>query len=57
MQSGAVIEGFDVVEDGQARLGISGETLMIDQLVFETAPERLDVGIVVAIALPAHGGD
>lgn len=41
MQSGAVIESFDVVEDGRARLGIRGETLMIDQFVFEAAPERI----------------
>ena len=57
MESGAIIEGFDVVEDGRARLGITGEALMIDQLVFEAAPEGLDEGIVVAIALAAHGGD
>jgi hypothetical protein len=57
MESGAVIKGFDVVEDRRARLGITGEALMIDQLVFEAAPEGLDEGIVVAIALAAHGGD
>jgi hypothetical protein len=30
MQSGAVIESFDVVEDGGACIGMSGEALMID---------------------------
>ena len=56
MQSGAVIEGFDVVEDGHARLSISGETLMIDEFVFETAPGGLDEGIVVAVALDTAPG-
>ena len=44
MQAGAVIEGLDVVEDGGAGLGASGKALMIDQLVFEAAPEGLDKG-------------
>ena len=56
MESGAVIKGFDVVKDGCARLGICGEALMIDQLVFETAPEGFDEGLVVAVAFPAHRG-
>ena len=42
MQSGAVIKGFDVIEDGGASLGKGGETLMIDQLVFEAAPKIQD---------------
>ena len=32
VESGAVIEGFDVVEDGSASLGECGEAVMIDQL-------------------------
>lgn len=57
MQSGAVIEGFDVVEDGGANFGKGGEALVIDDLVFETAPEGFDEGVVVAVAFAAHGGD
>ena len=30
---------------------------MIDQLVFETAPEGLDKGVIVAVALAAHGSE
>ena len=33
VESGAVIEGFDVVEDGSASLGECGEAVMIDQFV------------------------
>jgi hypothetical protein len=45
VESGAVIEGFDVVEDGSTSLGEGGEAVMIDQFVFETAKEALDKGI------------
>ena len=56
MQSGAVIEGFDVIEDGGASCGVGSEALMIDQFVFESAPEGFDEGVVVAVALSAHRG-
>ena len=55
VKSGAVIEGFDVVEDGSTGLGDAGEAVMIDQFVFETAKEALDKGIVVAVSLSTHG--
>ena len=57
VESGAVVEGFDVIEDGSASPGAGGETLMIDQLVFETAPEGLDKGVIAAVASAAHGSD
>ncbi len=57
MQSGAVIEGFDVIEDGSASLGMGGEALVIDQFVFEAAPERLDKGVIVAVTGAAHGSE
>ena len=50
VQSDAVIKGFDVVEDGGAGLGTSGEAVVIDQFVFERAPEGFDEGVIVAIA-------
>ena len=57
MKSGAVIEGFDIVEDGSTGLGEGGEAMMINQFVFETAKEALDKGIVVAVSLSTHGSD
>ena len=56
MQSDAVIEGFDVVEDGSTSLGEGGEAVMIDEFVFEATPERFDKGIVVAVAFSTHQG-
>ena len=49
MESGAVIEGLEVIEDGGAGLGAGGEAMMIDQFVFKTAKERFDEGVIVAI--------
>ena len=57
MQSGAVVEGFDVIEDGGASLGVGGEAVMIDEFVFEAAPEGLDEGVIIAVALATHGSD
>ena len=54
MKSGAVIEGFDVIEDGGASLGAGGEAVMIDQFVFEAAKEAFDKSIVVAVAFSTH---
>jgi len=57
VQSGTVIKGFDVIEDGTARLGEGGEALVIDNFVFQAAPEGFDEGVIVAIAFAAHGSD
>ena len=57
MQPGAVIEGFDVIEDGGAGGGVGGEGLMINHFVFESAPEGFDKGVVVAVAFTAHGSN
>jgi len=57
VQPGTVIKGFDVVEDGGARLGEGGEALMVDDFIFEAAPEGFDKGVVVAVAFAAHGSD
>jgi hypothetical protein len=57
VESGAVIEGFDVIEDGGARLGAGGKAAMIDQLIFESAPEGFDEGVIIAVALAALGSD
>jgi hypothetical protein len=57
VESGAVIKGFDVVEDGIASLREGGEALVVDHFIFEAAPEGFDKGVVVAVAFPAHGSD
>jgi hypothetical protein len=54
MKSDAVIEGFDVIEDSGASLGQGVEAVMIDQFVFETAKERFNKRVVVAVAFSAH---
>ena len=54
VESGALVEGFDVVENGSTGLGEGGEAVMIDQFVFEAAKEALDKGIVVAVSLSTH---
>jgi hypothetical protein len=57
VESGAVVKGFDVIEDGGTSCGVGGEALMIDQFVFESAPEGLDKGIIVAVAFATHGSE
>jgi len=57
VESGAVIEGFDVMEDGGACFGEGREALVVDDFVFEAAPEGFDEGIVVAVAFATHGSD
>jgi hypothetical protein len=57
VESGAVIKGFDAVEDGIASLGKSGEALVVNDFVFKGAPEGLDEGVIVAIAFATHGSD
>jgi len=57
VESGAVVKGFDVIEDGGTSCGVGGEALMIDQFVFESAPEGFDKGIIVAVAFATHGSE
>jgi hypothetical protein len=57
VQPGTVIEGFDVVEDSGASFGASGKAVMVDQFVFEGAPEGFDEGVVVAVSFATHGSD
>src|ERR1044071_4159309 len=53
----AIVEDFDVIEDGGLSLAASGKFSAIDHFQFEGAPEAFDVSIVVAVAFAAHGGD
>jgi hypothetical protein len=52
-ESNAVIEGFDVIEDGVTSLGEGGEALVVNQFILQTAKEGLDEGVVVAVGLRA----
>ena len=51
-----VIEGFDVIEDGQLGLVVSLELLAMERFGFEGAPERFHVGVVVTVAFATHTG-
>ena len=51
MQSGAVVEGLDVVEDRGSGSGSIAEAVLIDRFVFEAAPKRLDQGVVIVVSL------
>ena len=55
MKALGIIETFDVIEDGGACLVVVGELPTIDQFPFEGAPEAFHGGIVVTVALAAHG--
>jgi imidazole glycerol phosphate synthase subunit HisF len=56
VQSGPVVEDFDVIKDGATRLGVSGEAVVVSQFVFEAAEKAFDKSVVVAVAFATHGG-
>ena len=51
-----VIEGFDVIEDGQAGCLVGGEVFVMEPFSFERAPEGFHGGVVIAIAGGTHAG-
>ncbi len=51
-----VIEGFDVIEDGQARVMMSVKVLEMEAFGFERAPERFHGGVVVTVSRRTHAG-
>jgi len=51
-----VIEGLDVIEDGQAGGVMSLELMLMERFSFERAPEGFHGGVVVAIACGTHTG-
>ena len=55
VESGAVVEGLDVIEDGGTSFGESGEAVVVNQFVFEAAKEAFDKGVIVAVAFASHG--
>ena len=50
VQSGAVVEGLDVIEDGGASFGAGGEALMIDEFVSGAAQ-----GVLVPVTVRQVG--
>ena len=57
MRSLAIVKAFDVIEDFPACLLARDKGTAIDQVEFKAAPEAFHGGIIVAVALAAHGGD
>jgi len=53
VQSDAVVEGFNVVEDS----GASGKATVIDEFMLEAASEGLDENVVVTVTFAAHGSE
>jgi len=53
MTSFGVVVG-DVVADFEPGFGQAGEAAAVEQFGFEAAPKRFGVGVVVAVAAPAH---
>ncbi len=51
----AIVAGLNVIKDGGLGLGVRGEVTSVDEFDFEGAPEAFHGGVVVAVALPAHG--
>jgi len=54
VEADGIVEGFDVIEDGQLGGSAGGEALAGGAFGFEGAPEALDKGVVVAVAFATH---
>ena len=50
-----IVEAFDELKDGHARLGVGSEAMSVDQLAFEGGEETLAHRIVVGVADGAGG--
>src|SRR5262249_55238560 len=57
MQTAAIVEGFDVLEDRGPRLHAGIEREVIQPLGFQRVEETLDGRVVVAVAGTAHAAD
>ncbi|KAI4159322.1 MAG: hypothetical protein LQ342_006645 [Letrouitia transgressa] len=49
-----VVEDFDVVEEGRARLGAGVKEALAEEFGLQRGPKALHVGVVVAVRPPAH---
>jgi hypothetical protein len=50
VEPGAVVKGFDPLENGQACVGARGKPAAMDQFSFQRASEAFHHGVVVAVA-------
>ena len=57
MEPLTVIKDFDVFEDGGPCLRQVAEGLAMDQLGFESAPKRFDIGVVITVSTGTHAGE
>ena len=55
MAATGIVEGFDVVEDSHAGLGMCAECISVKEFGLQSGKEALAHGIVVAVAYGAHG--
>ena len=55
VESGAVVEGLDVIEDGGASFAEGEEAVVVNEFVFEAAKEAFDKSIIIAVAFASHG--
>ena len=55
VESGAVVEGLDVIEDGGTSFGEGGETVVVNQFIFEATKKAFDKSVIVAVAFASHG--
>jgi len=56
MESPRVVEGFDIIEDGQASLVMGSKGVVVEGFGFERTPEGFHSGIIIAVAGGAHTG-
>jgi hypothetical protein len=57
VETGAVVKGFDVVEDASSGVEGRGERVVVKAFGFEGGKEAFDAGIVVRICSATHAGN
>ncbi len=56
VETSPVVEALNVIEQGGTGGGPGRVAMAVHGLVFQAAPEGLYVGVVIAVAFPAHRG-
>ena len=56
VETSPVVEALNVIEQGGTGGGTGRVAMAVHGLVFQAAPEGLYVGVVIAVAFPAHRG-
>ena len=54
MESAWIVEGVDVVEEHRVGLGSGGRRASVEAFGFESGPERLHGGVIIAVGASAH---